>query len=234
MKGEFNMATETQVSKKYRVLTDAANDKWDRVSFWTKAADVENTAGSNLQSTVGAIKGITTSLSTTQTGYALDASVASKISGGTDITKAEWDALPDSAKNTGTYYITDYDVEPVQQQIDTINQNLTNCIPFPDYAKVITQGNINTSNNSMSSVDYTEYTAIEDCILCIHFTLIGTSKHGHVALVNNSIVYGRESDVAVAANCETECVLWLKKGDVAKMKALSNSNNSFYRVHGLR
>lgn len=126
-------------------------------------------------------------------------------------------------------------LEDIKINADTLGgKEASIYIPFPDYTKVIAQGNINTSNNSMSSVAYTEYTAIEDCILCIHFTLISTSKHGHVALVNNNIVYGRESDVATAANCETECVLWLKKGDVAKMKALSNSNNSFYRVHGLR
>lgn len=27
--------------KKYRILTDAANDIWDRISFWTKASDVQ-------------------------------------------------------------------------------------------------------------------------------------------------------------------------------------------------
>lgn len=33
--------TENLVSgKKYRILTDAANDVWDRISFWTKASDV--------------------------------------------------------------------------------------------------------------------------------------------------------------------------------------------------
>lgn len=133
----------------------------------------------------------------------------------------------------GNVQLTDK-VKQIDSSVNEINQNLTNYIPFPDYTKVIAQGNINTSNNSLSSVDYTEYTAVEDCVLCIHFILIGTSKHGHLVLVNNSVVYGREGDVNAGANCETECVLWLKKGDVAKMKALSNSNISFYRVHGLR
>ena len=33
--------TENLVSgKKYRILTDAVNDVWDRISFWTKASDV--------------------------------------------------------------------------------------------------------------------------------------------------------------------------------------------------
>ena len=41
MKGRFHVMTENLVGgKKYRILTDAANDIWDRVSFWKSAADV--------------------------------------------------------------------------------------------------------------------------------------------------------------------------------------------------
>lgn len=35
--------------KKYRVLTDAENDQWDRISFWTKASDIEFEDGKNLE-----------------------------------------------------------------------------------------------------------------------------------------------------------------------------------------
>lgn len=33
--------TENKISDKYRILKDAVNDVWDRISFWTKASDVE-------------------------------------------------------------------------------------------------------------------------------------------------------------------------------------------------
>lgn len=71
--------TERQVSKKYRVLTDAENDAYDRVSFWTKAEDVETADGSNIEEKLGAIKGITSSTSVTETGYAADASTVSNL-----------------------------------------------------------------------------------------------------------------------------------------------------------
>ena len=37
------------IGKKYRILTDTENDVWDRVSFWTKASDVELDDGETLQ-----------------------------------------------------------------------------------------------------------------------------------------------------------------------------------------
>lgn len=44
------MATENiATGKKYRILVDAVNDIWDRISFWTKASDVEFNDGSNLE-----------------------------------------------------------------------------------------------------------------------------------------------------------------------------------------
>lgn len=69
------MATETIVTgKKYRVLKDAATKAWDRISFWSKASDVENDAGNNLETTVGKIKGLADSIDgITERGMAADA-----------------------------------------------------------------------------------------------------------------------------------------------------------------
>lgn len=65
--------------RKYRRLIDVATKLWERISFWTKASDVEFDDGKNAQLKVGAIKGITTSTSVTETGYAIDASVIPSI-----------------------------------------------------------------------------------------------------------------------------------------------------------
>lgn len=43
------MVTETTVHKKYRILKDAINDVWDRISFWTKSTDVYLSSGTNLE-----------------------------------------------------------------------------------------------------------------------------------------------------------------------------------------
>ena len=64
---------ETIVTNRYfRKCTDAANKVWQRISFWHKASDCEFDDGSTAQTKVGAIKGITTSTSVTETGYAAD------------------------------------------------------------------------------------------------------------------------------------------------------------------
>lgn len=56
----------------FRRYTDAVNKVWQRISFWHKASDCEFDDGQTAQTKVGAIKGITTSTSVTETGYAAD------------------------------------------------------------------------------------------------------------------------------------------------------------------
>lgn len=64
---------ETIVTGRYfRRCTDAVNKVWQRISFWHKASDCEFDDGQTAQTKVGAIKGITTSTSVTETGYAAD------------------------------------------------------------------------------------------------------------------------------------------------------------------
>lgn len=69
------MASESVVKKYYRICTDAENKIFDRVAFWTLDGQVQNeSTGKSLQETVGSIQGITNSLNTSATGFALDAS----------------------------------------------------------------------------------------------------------------------------------------------------------------
>lgn len=65
--------------RKYRRLIDVATKAWQRISFWTHAKDVEFDDGKTAQAKVGAIKGITTSTSVTETGYAADATVVKQM-----------------------------------------------------------------------------------------------------------------------------------------------------------
>ena len=74
------MATENLKERKiYRILTNASSKAWDKIAFWTTAKSVDAADGKNLETKVGAIKGITTSTSTTTTGYAADATVIKKL-----------------------------------------------------------------------------------------------------------------------------------------------------------
>lgn len=68
------MATETIVTgKKYRILTDAANKVWNRVSFWHKASDCEFNDGKTAEAKLGVIDGITDSTTATSSRIAASA-----------------------------------------------------------------------------------------------------------------------------------------------------------------
>lgn len=77
--------------KKFRRCLDASNKIWQRISFWHKASDCEFDDGTNAQTKLGAIKGITTDKNVTTTGYAADMTVVKQL-------KAEIDKL---SNNTG-------------------------------------------------------------------------------------------------------------------------------------
>ena len=49
--------TETiATGKKYRICTDPQNDLWTRVSFWTKASDVEMENGATVETEINNLK----------------------------------------------------------------------------------------------------------------------------------------------------------------------------------
>ncbi|MCI8418469.1 MAG: hypothetical protein HFI33_13425 [Lachnospiraceae bacterium] len=58
------MAINEQIvtGRKFRKLMDEANKIWQRISFWTKASDVEFNDGKNAETKLGAINGITSDL----------------------------------------------------------------------------------------------------------------------------------------------------------------------------
>ena len=58
---------------------DAVYEKFETYSIWHKASDCEFDDGENAQTKVGAIKGITSDLNTTTTGYAADMTTVSKL-----------------------------------------------------------------------------------------------------------------------------------------------------------
>ena len=71
--------SEKQVTGKFYRIWSAADKLWHRISFWTHANDVEFNDGKTAQTKVGAIKGITTSTNTHETGYAADATTITTL-----------------------------------------------------------------------------------------------------------------------------------------------------------
>lgn len=119
------------IGKKFRVCIDVVNKVWQRISFWTKASDVEFDDGKTAQEKLGAINGITSALNSSDSTLALSASAGqaldtkittisnTNISTGNTITnlsnqlnglylrtltQAEYDAIPQKDANT-LYFI---------------------------------------------------------------------------------------------------------------------------------
>ena len=89
------MATENIKSRKYYRMHNGTD--WDRMHFVTDANSVDANDGDTMETKVGAIKGITTSTSVTEEGYAADATVVAALNdslGGLEFTvvdgKPQW------------------------------------------------------------------------------------------------------------------------------------------------
>lgn len=63
----------------YRRCIDVADKIWERISFWTKASDVEFNDGMTAEEKVGAIKGVTTATDIVEEGYAADATTINTL-----------------------------------------------------------------------------------------------------------------------------------------------------------
>lgn len=67
------MKEQIVTGKKFRILTDVTSRLWHVISFWTKAQDVEFNDGTNAQSKLGNIVGISDSLTSTASNVAASA-----------------------------------------------------------------------------------------------------------------------------------------------------------------
>lgn len=65
--------------RKFRKLIDEATKLWQRISFWTKASDVEFDDGSNAETKFGAINGVTDSLTSTSSNIAASAAAVKAL-----------------------------------------------------------------------------------------------------------------------------------------------------------
>lgn len=130
----------------YRTLADntVGSFVWNQLSFWTVASDVEFDDGTDAETKLGSIKGITTSTSVTTTGYAADASVTTALykktsqflsatlaAGSTQVT------FTNSNFTNSTYfdiYTNTYGVSPTAASLSGTTLTLT----FPEQSSSVT------------------------------------------------------------------------------------------------
>lgn len=65
--------------RKFRKLINESTKLWERISFWKKATDVEFNDGKNAETKVGAINGITDSLTSTSSNIVASAKAVKTI-----------------------------------------------------------------------------------------------------------------------------------------------------------
>lgn len=69
----------TVTGRKFRKLVDEATKLWQRISFWTKASDVEFDDGMTAEMKMGAVDGITDSLASTSSKIAASAKALKQV-----------------------------------------------------------------------------------------------------------------------------------------------------------
>ena len=86
---------------KYRRLKDATNKVWQRLSFWTKASDVEFDNGSTAEEALGSITGITDSVNSTSSNVAASAKAVSTLNSNLTSFQTGVDSLYDQISSLG-------------------------------------------------------------------------------------------------------------------------------------
>ena len=130
------MANESIVTgKKYRILVDAAQKLWQRVSFWTKSTDVEFNDGKTAETKVGSINGITSSLTSSDGNIALSAAAGRTLNSNLTTLTANMGSCKLSYES-GSFYAT----------YGSVKKKLGSPVPSLIFNKV----GVSTTSNSKS------------------------------------------------------------------------------------
>ena len=118
--------------QKYRILSDYGNKIWDRISFWTKASDVEMNDGSNVETKIANQANTIASLSTS----------VSDVSSAVDGISSTVSSLGTTVGNLSTT------VGNLSGSISTINDELSSL----EQDNTTNKNNIATNANNISSL----------------------------------------------------------------------------------
>lgn len=86
---------------KYRRLKDASTKLWQRISFWTKASDVEFDNGMTVEASLGSIQGITDSVTSTSSNIAASAKAVQTLNNSLSSFQTGVDSLYDQISSLG-------------------------------------------------------------------------------------------------------------------------------------
>lgn len=119
------MANEQIVKgKSYRILSDASQKLWSKISFWTASSDVEFNDGKNAETKVGAIDGITDSLVSDSSNIAASAKAVSELNSNLQSSfQAGVDSVYNAVKAKGTTPASK-SLSDVVKGINNISSNL--------------------------------------------------------------------------------------------------------------
>ena len=141
--------------KIYRICTDAVNKVWDKIYFLTNATSVDAEDGDNLETKVGAIKGITASTSVTETGYAADATAVAALNeslGGLSFTIVDGEPYVKVGADTPRPFKSVDSAELVYELID-INGNVDYTINEDGYYLIYVNFNYSLGRSYVNIAD---------------------------------------------------------------------------------
>lgn len=148
--------------RKFRKLIDEATKLWQRISFWTKASDVEFDDGSTAETKMGAINGITDSLVSTSSNIAASAKALSQLNNKLNGCSLEQDGED--------FYIVGADA--VRKKLGS-----TTTTAYRIYAGTISFSSLNITISATKYPDYKKLTLDN-----FYFTTAGTYIAGNNAL----------------------------------------------------
>lgn len=112
------MAINEQIvtGRKFRKCIDVINKVWLRISFWTSANDVEFDDGKTLQQKLGSFSGVTDSLNSTDSKYALSAAAGKVLNDKQEQTSKSVSALSNKINDLSFTVLTQeqYDALPAK------------------------------------------------------------------------------------------------------------------------
>lgn len=168
------MALNEQIvtGRNFRKCIDVANKLWLRISFWTKASDVEFDDGENAEMKLGAIKGITTDLNITETGYAADMTALAQLNSEIAEPKIGFSSLPGM-----TLWDSNIQKCILFFPVRYFNMEKYNIVPVRAYISGIT-----------SSIDENPRLALGGHYIVAYTNVIDPEYEGHYAILQINIL----------------------------------------------
>lgn len=205
---------ETIASGKYRQCIDEINKIWKRYSLWNKAADTECEDGQTVEEKVGAIKGITTDLNVTDTGYAADVTMLTQLYS---------------------------DMEMLRNHIAAVDTRVTNAINGGDLAAPFTLNMLNTAyqNSIIADNGTTSLSSLisiyRNTTTILTYKGICTFNYYMIRRLYNTAVkiVGTKYKAVIRARyynsaCDSECALEVLDASTNAVLLMSNAfTNSF-------